>query len=174
MSTRSKPQRSRQGGMFLIEALVAILLFAVGILGMVGMSALATAAQSDAQYRTLAASLASRIAQEAWVGVDRYTGADVVTRAASLKTSLATFQHNPGGADCVFSGGAGTNPAVVAWAADASTVGSEWNLPGATATMQQVLVDTDVGGYNRLTVTVCWKLPSNPAARQHVLVTYVN
>ncbi|CAN5804434.1 hypothetical protein BH11PSE13_BH11PSE13_15810 [soil metagenome] len=160
--------------MFLIEALVAILLFAVGILGMVGMSALATAAQSDAQYRTLAASLASRIAQEAWVGVDRYTGADVLARAASLKTSLLTFQHNPNGADCAFTGNPGTNPAVVAWATDATTVGSEWRLPGATASMQQVVIDTDPAGYNRMTVTVCWKLPSNPAPRQHVLVTYVN
>ncbi len=169
-------KRNRQRGMFMIEALIAILLFAVGILGMVGMSALASAAQSDAQYRTLAAGLASRIAQEAWVKANR--GPDTLTdpdlRAAALATSLKTFEHRPGGADCAFTGGAATNPAVTQWAADAvDSSSTAWYLPGATAAMQQIRVDT-VGGFNRMTVTVCWAAPSNPAKRQHVLVTYVN
>lgn len=161
--------------MFLIEALVAILLFAVGILGMVGMSAFATAAQSDAEYRTLAASLAGRIAQEAWLSVDRVTGATPADRATSLKTTLATFQHHPGGDNCNFTGDVATSGVVTAWAADAIDSGSHWYLPGATSSMQQILVDTDPAtGFNRVTVTVCWAAPSNPAKRQHVLVTYVN
>ena len=161
--------------MFLIESLVAILLFAIGILGMVGLSAYATAAQSDAEYRTLAASLAGRVAQEAWLNVDRVTGADPVARAASLSTTLQTFRHNAAGSDCNFSGTASTNAAVIAWALKAKTAGSPWHLPGATESMQQILVDVDaVTGFNKLTVTVCWSTPSNPAKRQHVLVTYVN
>ncbi|MDM0106020.1 type IV pilus modification protein PilV [Variovorax sp. J22R24] len=166
---------SRQGGMFLIEALVAILLFAVGILGMVGLSAYATAAQSDAEYRTLAASLAGKIAQEAWLSVDRVTGTDVASRANSLRTTLETFKHNISGTNCNFSGGASANPVVTTWATQATTTSSSWYLPGATSSMQQILVDADpVTGFNRLTVTVCWSAPSNPAKRQHVLVTYVN
>lgn len=171
-------KRNRQRGMFMIEALIAILLFAVGILGMVGMSALASAAQSDAQYRTLAAGLASRIAQEAWVKANR--GPDTLTdpdlRAAALATSLKTFEHRSGGPDCAFTGNPATNPAVTQWAADAidpSPASRAWYLPGATENMQQIRVDT-VGGFNRMTVTVCWIAPSSPAKRQHVLVTYVN
>ena len=81
----SKPPRfqQQQKGFFLIEALVAILLFSIAVLGLVGMSAHATAAQADAQYRSLAASLANKIAQEAWVSVDRDTGANPAARAAS-------------------------------------------------------------------------------------------
>lgn len=168
-----RQKMSRQGGMFLIEALVAILLFAIGILGMVGMSALTTSAQSDAQYRTLAAGLASRIAQEAWVKADRGTSSDPDIRAAALAVSLKTFEHQSGGTDCAFSGGNATNAAVTQWAADARDPSTAWYLPGATAAMQQIRVDT-LTGFNRMTVTVCWSAPSNPAKRQHVLVTYVN
>ena len=41
-----------QGGFFLIEAMVAILIFALGILGLVAMGGTAVSSQSDAQYRT--------------------------------------------------------------------------------------------------------------------------
>jgi len=161
--------------MFLIEALVAILIVSIGILGMVGLSAAATSAQSDAEYRSLAASLAGKISQEAWLSVDRITGADTATRAQSLRDTLATFRHNVDGANCNFSGGASANPVVSAWATQATDTGSSWHLPGATASMQQVLVDVDSAtGFNRVTVTVCWLAPSNPAKRQHVLVSYVN
>lgn len=168
------PPIQRQEGFFLIEALVAILLFAIAILGLVGMGAHATAAQSDAQYRSLAASLASKISQEAWVNVDRETGATADARAASLATTLATFNHNSTGTNCAFSGGASANPVVTAWALAATTVGSPWYLPGATSTMQQIVVDKTAAGINRMTVTVCWVAPSNPAKRQHVVVSYVN
>lgn len=161
--------------MFLIEALVAVLLFAIGILGMVGMSALATASQSDAQYRTLAAGLANKMAQEAWLRVARSEVGSAEMRATALRNSLATFQHQPTGQDCNFSGAAATHPAVTAWATEATTATSSWHLPGATASMQQVLVDTDPAtGFNRMTITVCWAAPANPVKRQHVLVTYVN
>ena len=52
----------RQGGFFLIEAMVAILIFALGILGLVAMGGTAVSSQSDAQYRTEAAGLADSIA----------------------------------------------------------------------------------------------------------------
>ncbi|RYF74563.1 MAG: type IV pilus modification protein PilV [Comamonadaceae bacterium] len=158
--------RAGQRGMFLIEALVSVLLFAIGILGMVGMSALATASQSDAQYRTLAAGLANKMAQEAWLRVARSEVGSAEMRATALRNSLATFQHQPTGQDCNFSGAAAT---------EATTATSSWHLPGATASMQQVLVDTDPAtGFNRMTITVCWAAPANPVKRQHVLVTYVN
>lgn len=161
-------KRRQQAGMFLIEALVGIMLFMIGILGLVGLSAFAIAAQSDAQYRTEAANIASQITQEAWVNVDR-TGATPQLRATALKTSLLTFRHNTSGEACNFSGNASGNTAVTGWLTSAR------KLPGATTAMQQILVDTDeTTGFNRMTVTVCWKVPSNPVARQHVLATYVN
>ena len=49
--TELAPSR-RQRGFFLIEAMVAMLIFALGILGLVAMGGTAVASQSDAQYRT--------------------------------------------------------------------------------------------------------------------------
>ena len=89
--------------MFLIEALVAILIFSLGILGLVAMGATAVSSQSDAQYRTEASSLADSIAGAIAVGVDR---TDPVTKAATL----AAFAHQPTPGACVFSGAA-TAPA---------------------------------------------------------------
>jgi hypothetical protein len=40
--------------------------------------------------------------------------------------------------------------------------------------MQQVLVAPDAAGFNKVTVTVCWKVPTDPVPRRHVLATFVN
>ena len=71
-----------QGGFFLIEAMVAILIFSLGILGLVAMGGTAVSSQSDAQYRTEASSLADAIAGQIALGVDR-------TNAAAMPASLA-------------------------------------------------------------------------------------
>ena len=64
-------KKTSQSGMMLIEALIAILIFSLGILGMVAMGSVAIAAQSDSQYRTEAANyaneIASEIAMQGWV-----------------------------------------------------------------------------------------------------------
>lgn len=169
-ASRTQGRRSRrQGGMFLIECLVAILLFAIGVLGIVGLNAVAVASQSDAQYRSEAANLANRVAQEAWLNVDRITGPTPVARATSLRTALEKFRHQPSGEDCAFSGTAATAAPMTGWLVDAR------KLPGATAAMQQVLVDTDAAtGFNKVTVTVCWQVPTNPVPRRHVFAAFVN
>ena len=56
--------REPQRGVFLIEALVALLIFSIGILGLVSLGAVAISAQSDAQYRTEAANLANKVVAE--------------------------------------------------------------------------------------------------------------
>lgn len=171
---RAGPRRTRQRGMFLIEAVVAILLFMLGIVGMVGLSAQAVSTQSDAEYRTLAAQWASQIGQEAWISASR-SGVDPVTRAANLALSLATFEHMKDGDDCDFSGVPSTNATVTAWAA-AVRDAPHGGLPGSTEVMQQIRIDSTPGGHNKMTVTVCWKPPSNQGdkARRHVFATLIN
>ena len=61
---------------------------------------------------------------------------------------------------------------VVAWAAN--VLNGPRRLPGATATSQQILVNTGVGAFNRVDITVCWQTPNDQAMRRHTLVTYVN
>lgn len=160
--------RSPQRGFFLIEALVAIAIFSLGILGMVAIGGLALNAQTDAGVRTDAASLADELASDIVLNVDR-------SSLASFQTSLLTYQHQPTGVDCAFSGGAATNATALAWLDRVSTVGPGLpGLPGATPATQQILVDTTAAGFNRVQITICWRGPTDAAMRHHTVVTYVN
>jgi len=165
-----RPRSTREGGFFLIEALIAILIFSLGILGLVAMGGAAIAAQSDAQYRTEAAALADEIASKISLNVDRYNAANAyASTAASIAATLGPFVHQPNGTNCAFSGPASTDPVVQAWV---TKISSQGGLPGATATSQQITIDT--ANFNRISVTICWQAPSDKAVRQHTLITYVN
>jgi type IV pilus assembly protein PilV len=160
-----------QRGFFLLEALIALLIFSLGILGMVSMGGAAISAQSDAQYRTEAAGYASEIATQIALNVDR----------ANLAVSLPEFAHQPiDGGYCTFGGAASAQAVVTGWVDKVrGAVPGTPGLPGATAISQQIAVDTSAAGHNKVTVTICWQPPSssaNPFApmRRHTLVSYVN
>lgn len=57
---------SRQRGVMLIEALLAILIFSIGVLGIIGLQAAATKASADAKYRSEASLLANKIIGRMW------------------------------------------------------------------------------------------------------------
>ena len=59
-------RRTPSRGFALIEVLVAVLLFAIGILGLVGLQAAMTQAQTDAKVRADAANLVDELAALAW------------------------------------------------------------------------------------------------------------
>ncbi|MBS1215063.1 MAG: hypothetical protein H6R20_37 [Proteobacteria bacterium] len=155
--------RHEQQGVTLIESLIAILIFSMGILALVGMYSSAVSRTTDSQYRIEAANHANRILGQIWANVDRST-------AANLTASLTAFQHNPGGADCAFSGAASATPEVTAWAAAITAAGT--GLPGASGTTSQILVDT--ANFNRVTVTICWRAPGDTYAHRHFVVTNIN
>ena len=158
---------SRQKGMLLIEVMVALLLFLVGILGLVKTMAMTQVAQTDAQFRTEAASLANEIVQTISLTAARGT------TAAMFNTALQLYQHNPSQtADCAFSGAVSANSDVAAWTTKVQT--NTTGLPGATAAMQQILVGNTATDFNRITVTLCWKSPNDRVARQHVFASYIN
>lgn len=152
--------RADQRGMFLIEALFAILIFSTGILALVAIQTKAITTQTDAQYRVEAANLVDQIVGQIWLGVDR-------SNATNLQTTLAAFQHRPSGSNCNFSGTASANAAVTAWVASN-------RLPGSTSAMQQIIVNTAAGSFNQVSVTVCWKGPLDATPHRHTVITYVN
>ena len=162
-------KNASQSGMALLEALIGILIFSLGILAMVAMQAASVNAVADAQYRIEAVNAANQLLSQMWVTVDR-------SNVATAQASLLTFEHQTTGlpADCNFSGGAATNPAVLAWVAHLNAGGPSGRplLPGSTAAMQQVEVDTGVS--NRVTITVCWQAPNEAVPRRHTVVAYVN
>lgn len=161
----NKGFRSRQQGVVLIEAIVGIVIFLIGILAMIALQAVAISAQNDAQYRVEAANMANRILSEISVNVAR-------TNNGVTPASLDAFAHQPDGTNCNFSGSASTQAAVTDWVTALTSDSSSTRLPGATAAMQQILVTT--GTFNQVTITVCWQTAADAVPRRHTLVSYIN
>ena len=161
-------KKAVQSGMALLEALIGILIFSIGILAMVAMQAASVSAVADAQYRIEAVNAANQLLSQIWVNIDR-------TSAVTTQTSLMTFEHQTGGApaSCDFSGAPGTNAAVTAWLNHLNTGrGGAPLLPGTKPEMQQIEIDTGVN--NRVTITLCWQAPGDTTPRRHTMVAYVN
>ena len=160
--------KTAQSGMALLEALIGILIFSLGILAMVAMQAASVSAVADAQYRIEAVNAANQLLSQIWVNID-------LTSAVTTQTSLMTFEHQTGGApaSCDFSGAPGTNAAVTAWLNHLNTGrGGAPLLPGTKPEMQQIEIDTGVN--NRVTITLCWQAPGDTTPRRHTMVAYVN
>lgn len=75
--------RQKQGGAFLLEALIGILIFSMGILALVGLQAAAVNSVAESKYRIDASFLANEIIAEMWVA-DR--------------NNVTAFQYPGGGA----------------------------------------------------------------------------
>lgn len=156
-----------QRGVFLLEALVGIFIFSIGILAMIALQTTSIAIQSDAQYRIEAANLADRMLGDMALNVNR-------TNAATLQTSLATFAHQPTTAgNCNYSGSASGNALVTAWVNDIRSTARS-RLPGSSVAMQQIIVNTTPGNFNQVTINICWQSPADAVPRRHSLVSYVN
>jgi len=147
-----------QRGVMLLEALIGILIFTVGILGLIGLQAVSVNAVSDAKYRADASFLANQILSQMWA--DNPTN---LVNYASKTTAGATT--------CSFSGAESTNANVVAWLGSSSQPGTVlYSLPGTSAATQQILVGAD----NTVTITLCWRPPNANAFHSIVVGTQIN
>lgn len=63
----SIPYRHQQQGVMLLEALIAILIFSIGILAIIGMQANAIKLAGDSKYRSQAGLLANQLIGEMWI-----------------------------------------------------------------------------------------------------------
>jgi len=164
---------------FLIEALLGILIFSLGILSLVAMQTAAVSAQSDARYRIDAANLADQIISEISLNVNSLPVPPATLAASKLasQASVAAFQHQATGAiaSCDFSGAVSASPLVTAWVNTVTGAGT--GLPGATAAMQQITVtpvaDSVGPAYSRVSVTVCWQAPIDAAPHRHTVVAMI-
>lgn len=118
----------------LLESLIAILIFSMGILAIVGMQGSAVRATSDAKYRSDASMLANNLIGQMWVS-DR---------------TATTLQTN-------FQGGNGTDgSAYTAWYS-----GVQATLPGAGANPPSVTVSTAGATAGQVSITINWNLPGD-------------
>jgi len=143
------PKCSDQQGVVLLEALIGILIFSLGILALVAMQAVSVSTVSNARYRTEAAFLANEIISEIWV--DRGTNYDNVPKYA------------------VSSGVSGGAPSADAWVRKVYSL-----LPGSDTYPPDVTVVSPVAGGRQVTVTIRWRAPDALTPSNHVAVAYVS
>jgi type IV pilus assembly protein PilV len=138
--------------MMLLEALLGILLFSIGILGLIGMQGVSIKNTTEARYRSEAAYLANQIVGRMWLD-----------RANLASYALTT------GTTCVVA----STTALQQWLCQV-----EASLPGITATpatRPSITVAADT-----VTVTLHWRVSSNAAItdnsdiRNYVLITRIN
>jgi type IV pilus assembly protein PilV len=131
----SRPSSRAQRGFSLIEVLVSLLVFAFGVLTLVGLQASAIRFATDAQHRAEATFLA-----------DQLLGRMLISDPATI----ASFDHHATGTvACVPSGAASTHAVVAEWLKDVSAA-----LPNAPADKQQIVVDATTG---QVMVRLCWR-----------------
>ena len=134
---------NNQAGVMLIEALIGILIFSIGILALLGMQGTAIKNTTDARYRSEAAFLATQIVGQMWVDMDNL---------ASYKTDgtgPAIFPPRDNWMNSV----AGTLPGAIAPSIDVGPnpglglvdrevrVRVQWQQPGETETRQILILN---------------------------------
>jgi type IV pilus assembly protein PilV len=105
-------------GFLLLEALVALLIFAVGVLGLVGMQAAMTKAQTSAKQRAEAAFLATEVVGAMWLDVTNlslYKTASCAAHARCNAWSSKVSAMLPGGATAIEDLGDGAMRITITW-----------------------------------------------------------
>jgi type IV pilus assembly protein PilV len=157
-----------QQGSFILEALIAILIFFMGIIGLIALQATAIATTTDTRYRGEANQYVNRI-------LSAIQGNVVRTSDANFRASLDAFAHDPTGGDpgpngCAFGGGASANPIVTTWITDLSGAASAGRLPEAVAQVRVTWLAPAPSTANQVRVVVCWRQPGMDVMRRHVVV----
>lgn len=119
----SKQKRTigRRGsrGMALIEALIGILIFAFGILGLLGLHAAMSKAQGSAKFRADATNLASEVLGTMWAdraNLDKYNAANCGAYGPCDDWTKKVGASLPGGqATVVYNAAAGTVDVTLTW-----------------------------------------------------------
>jgi len=145
-SRRTAAGRSASRGFMLLEVLVALLIFSIGVLGIIGLQAAMTKAQTGSKFRADAAFLAQRVIASMWsdrAGLASYAGANCAGHTRCSEWAADVARALPGGAATV-------------------TV-----TPLADGTVGGVVVAADV------TVTITWS-PPNEETRTYTTTSSVS
>ena len=97
---KNKSFRNGQGGSALLEAVVALVVFSIGIVGLLGLQAASIKNSIDAKYRSDASYMADQIIAQMWID----------------RANIDSYVYNQTGAACgsTISGSSG-NPKVTDW-----------------------------------------------------------
>lgn len=166
----------RQSGLALLEGLIAILIFSMAVLAVVGLQATAISKGSESQYRADAAFLANQLLAQMWV----HAGAGVLIggviqpgNAAALGVAAAPNLYNYSCMNCTvaLATAAGTkagDPEFVRWLQSIQGTGGQPGfLPGVTDTLNMPDIDVHCPS------AVLKKMPTCTAANMPALATEV-
>jgi type IV pilus assembly protein PilV len=140
--------QKKQKGSILLEALIAILIFSMGILALMGMQATAINTVSESKYRSNAGFLANRIIGQIWTD----------------RANLASYACNP----CTTTGTG--NADTRAWSTEIQS--GALQLPGVTDAANQPTVI--LGANNQVQIQIFWQAPNATAQRNHLVIAYIN
>lgn len=139
------PSVKVQGGVMLIEALVGILIFSIGILALIGMQGAAMKNTNDARYRSEAALFATQIIGQMWVDLGNLPNYDTDAGAFDARDRWrdTVAARLPG----ITVGGARSPTiqvgpdAAFGLSAREVRVQVQWQQPGETQTHQVILLN---------------------------------
>lgn len=136
--------RRLQRGAVMLEALLGILIFTIGIIGLVGMQASAMKMTADSKYRSEAAMFADQL-------VNQMQSDNIANLAAD------------------YAGGAGAGgPKYMAWVSEVTAAGT--GLPGSAIPGNEPVVAVAA---NTVTITIRWQAPGETAAHQLITLAVV-
>jgi type IV pilus assembly protein PilV len=161
MTHRKTPKRLARG-MMLVEVLIGLLVFSVGVLGLIASQGSAIAESTGARYRVQAAYFANQLIARMW--------------ADSLANLPQYGHYATAGTNCTFGGPATSYQNALDWLAALRATGS--GLPGAIATDNHVQIAVLQGvpflGNTQVTITICWKAPSDAGWHSYTTVSNIN
>jgi type IV pilus assembly protein PilV len=146
-----------QQGVILIEGLIGILIFSLGILALVGLQAVAINNTTQSRSRVEASYYANQIISRMWV---------------EDKTQLASYANYGNAASTCGTpaGGASTNAKVVDWLKTVQgSDGSNRGLPGTSDNRAQIGLSGNV-----VTVRICWKNPRETDWHNYVVTATIS
>jgi type IV pilus assembly protein PilV len=117
-SSKLQPGRGRHTGFAMLEALVALLICAMGVLGVVGLQGAMTRAQTSASFRAEAAFLAQQLLSEMWTdraNLAAYDSTSCGARCADWQARVAA--RLPGGQTTVTVANTGVVSIEIRWTA---------------------------------------------------------
>jgi len=138
LNMSSELQRRAQRGVSLIEALVAILIFSIGVLALIALQATSIRQSADAKYRSEASLLASEILGQMWV-----TDRTVATLQTNFQAGGGAYNAWLGRVQATLPGLAASAPvpasapAVAVNASGIVRVDLFWRAPNEEATVPQ-------------------------------------
>ena len=144
---RATGARNASRGFMLLEVLVALVIFSIGVLGIIGLQAAMTKAQTGSKFRADASFLAQRLIASMWsdrAGLSSYAGANCAGHTRCSEWAADVARALPGGT--------------------------------ATVTVTPLADGTDAGGVvvaADVTVTITWS-PPNEETRTYTTTSSVS